>query len=53
MQDQLRKIFDETCVGLSDFVSAPNVKVENGSVKSNRSNRQGYYKSTYQGHGGY
>ena len=32
MKDQLRKIFDETSVGSSDFVSPVNVKVENESV---------------------
>ena len=53
MKDQLRKIFDETYVGSSDFVSPVNIKVENESVYCNRSNKIGKYRGKYQGRGGY
>ena len=54
MKDQLIKIFDETCVGSSDFVSLANVKVENESVYYyNRNNKRGNYRVNYQGRGGY
>ena len=53
MKDQLRKIFDEMCVGSSDFVSPANVKVENESIYYNRDNKRGNYRGNYQGRGGY
>ena len=46
MKDQLRKIFDETCVGSCDFVSPANVKVENESIYYNRNNKRGNYRVT-------
>ena len=36
MKYQLRKIFDETSVGSSDFVSPVNVKVENEYNRNNK-----------------
>ena len=53
MKEQLRKIFDETCVGSSDFVSPANVKMENESIYYNRNNKRGNYRGNYQGRGGY